>query len=93
MTIHSRKRPPKKRFTLRPIHGDCLERVGVKNIGGGYIAEYGTSSWELDALEPSVLDNIVKTSILENLDIGLYREKEREEQNTKARLLSYAKAF
>lgn len=36
MTIHSRERPPKKRFTLREIYGDCLERVGVKNRGGGY---------------------------------------------------------
>ena len=60
---------------------------------GGYISEYGSSSWELDALEPSVLDNIVKTSILKNLDIGLYREKEREEQATKNRLLHYAEAF
>lgn len=36
MTIHSRKRPPKKRFSLREIYGDCLERVGVKNKGGGF---------------------------------------------------------
>lgn len=36
MTIHIRKRPPHKRFSLREIYGDCLEKVGVKNIGGGF---------------------------------------------------------
>lgn len=60
---------------------------------GNYIAEYGRSSWELDALEPSVLDGIVRSSILENLDIDLYLKKEREEQDMKERLMRYAEAF
>jgi hypothetical protein len=36
MTILNEKRPPKKRFTIEHIHGECLERIGVKNKGGGY---------------------------------------------------------
>lgn len=60
---------------------------------GGYISKYGYSSWELDALEPSVLDNIVRSSILDNLDLDLYNEKLAEEEATRNRLLAYAKKF
>lgn len=60
---------------------------------GGYISKYGYSSWELDALEPSVLDNIVQSSILENLDLTLYNERAREEAETKKRLIDYAENF
>lgn len=60
---------------------------------GGYISKYGYSSWELDALEPSVLDNIVRSSILDNLDLDLYNEKLAEEEATRDRLLVYAKKF
>lgn len=59
----------------------------------GYISKYGYSSWELDALEPSVLDNIVRSAILDNLDLDLYNEKLEEEEATRERLLAYAKKF
>ena len=59
----------------------------------GYISKYGYSSWELDALEPSVLDNIVRSAILDNLDLDLYNEKLEEEEATRDRLLAYAKKF
>ncbi len=36
MTIICSKNPPKKRFAIHPIHGNCLEKLGVKNNGGGY---------------------------------------------------------
>lgn len=36
MTYHVSKRPPKKRFFIKPIYGDCLEKLGVRNEGGGY---------------------------------------------------------
>jgi len=51
--------------------------------GKGYIAEYGRNSWELDALEPEVLAQVTKDSILEYCDIDIYKaavksqEKER----------------
>ena len=35
-THMTQKAPPKKRFCLEKIYGDCLERVGIKNRGGGY---------------------------------------------------------
>ena len=60
---------------------------------GGYISKYGYSSWELDALEPSVLDNIVQSAILENLNLCLYNERAKEEAETKKRLIDYAENF
>lgn len=36
MTIISKNVPEHKRFCLRQIHGNCLERLGVMNEGGGY---------------------------------------------------------
>lgn len=36
MTIISRDVPEHKRFCLEKIHGSCLEKLGVKNEGGGY---------------------------------------------------------
>ena len=34
----------------------------------GYIEQYGDQSWELDALEPQVLDELIEGEILEHLD-------------------------
>lgn len=36
MTIICSKKPPKKRFSICGIYGNCLEKLGVKNEGGGY---------------------------------------------------------
>lgn len=60
---------------------------------GKYIAEYGHSSWELDALEPSVLEGIIKRAVLEHLNLSLYREMERKETETKEKLEKYAREF
>ena len=47
---------------------------------GAYIAEYGPESWELDALEPQVLDDLVSAAILDLRDDEKYNEQmEREE--------------
>jgi hypothetical protein len=34
----------------------------------GYIAEYGEESWELDALEPSVIADLIETTVMEIRD-------------------------
>ena len=36
MTYRSTNKNPKRRFYLKDIYGDCLERRGIRNIGGGY---------------------------------------------------------
>jgi hypothetical protein len=46
----------------------------------GYIEEYGESSWELDALEPSVLSDLVERAILKHLDTDEFGRVERLEE-------------
>ena len=60
---------------------------------GKYIAQYGYSSWELDALEPSVLEEIITSAVAESLNLDLFLEKQKEEANLKNELKKYALAF
>lgn len=60
---------------------------------GKYIAEYGRSSWELDALEPSVLTNIITSAVEEHLNIPAFEKMQRQEDRIKAQLLAYAEDF
>lgn len=48
----------------------------------GYVEKYGDESWELDALEPSVLHELIQNEIRKHLDQELYdkREELQEEQ-------------
>lgn len=39
---------------------------------GGYIREHGRSSWELDALEPALLDQLIEENIWECRDVDLW---------------------
>ena len=49
----------------------------------GYILKYGGESWELDALEPSVLDGMVSGAIEDLLDLDLYNERLDQEEADK----------
>ena len=40
----------------------------------GYIAKYGSNSWELDALEPKVLRDLIRDTVLEYRNDGRYNE-------------------
>jgi hypothetical protein len=51
---------------------------------GGYIAEFGSDSWELDALEPQVLVDLVEKTITAVRDDDLWDEAEAEEDEAKA---------
>lgn len=46
----------------------------------GYIARFGAKSWELDALEPKILDELIRKTILSVRDEGAWDEKEAEEK-------------
>lgn len=45
-----------------------------------YAQEFGTKSWELDALEPATLNDLIETEIQKHLDLDLYSLREAEEQ-------------
>lgn len=44
-----------------------------------YIARFGRTSWELDALEPRVLDNLISSTIEQFVDQDLWDEVKAEE--------------
>lgn len=43
---------------------------------GGYAAEFGTDSRELDALEPAVLVDLIREKVDNHRDVGLWADKE-----------------
>lgn len=51
-----------------------------------YIAQFGDESWELDALEPSVLVGLVRTRVLQLRDQYLWDERVEQEQQERANL-------
>ena len=56
----------------------------------GYVAEYGAKSWELDALEPSVIDQLIRSAITRMLDIEAWNNALRQEQDNHALLQAVA---
>ena len=51
-----------------------------------YCAEYGDESWELDALEPSVLTDLIRQHVKQHRDPALWSDKEEERENHKFQL-------
>jgi len=52
----------------------------------GYIERFGDESWELDALEPSVLNTLITSTVSEYRDIDLWDEAVERENLSKAAL-------
>ncbi len=52
----------------------------------GYAAQYGDESWELDALEPSVMTELIRQHVLQHRDPALWSDKEEEREDHKFRL-------
>lgn len=53
--------------------------------GAGYVEEFGYESWELDALEPTVIGNLIQDAVYAVRDIGRWKpahEQEERERNT-----------
>jgi hypothetical protein len=48
-----------------------------------YIAEHGGESWELDALEPKVIETLITDKIEEYIDRDVWHEVDEEEQDQK----------
>ncbi len=56
-----------------------------------YVVEYGESSWELDALEPSVLADIIEKAIMEFVDLDEFDKVAEKEQEHKDNLIELTK--
>lgn len=53
---------------------------------GPYIEQYGESSWELDALDPAVIDQIIDREISTLVDDEILEERKQEEETQRALL-------
>ena len=49
----------------------------------GYIAEFGHECWELDALEPKVITDLIRNEVTALLDADLLLEVENQERTDK----------
>lgn len=59
----------------------------------GYIRKYGTSSWELDAIEPKKLASLVTSAIKKYVDDDAWEESGSEQQEHRDRLLSMSESY
>ncbi|MDQ0362557.1 hypothetical protein [Breznakia pachnodae] len=59
----------------------------------GYIKKYGPESWELDALEPSVIEELIRKEVGKLTDKRLFREVERREEYDKKILIKIEKNY
>lgn len=56
-----------------------------------YIENYGLDSWELDALSPTVLSNLVREEVWENLrDAGMWESRRQDEEDYRDQLATLA---
>lgn len=58
-----------------------------------YIARFGHESWELDALEPSVISNLIEHEILERLDKDQWEDDIRRENEARDRIAIVAETL
>jgi hypothetical protein len=61
--------------------------------GSSYVEEYGNESWELDALEPSVLTSLIQDAIEEVLDRDTFDAAYEHEQEQTERIRQVAERF
>lgn len=51
-----------------------------------YIAQYGNTSWELDALEPAVIADLIESTVEEYVDADVWEAAEAEQERERAKL-------
>lgn len=57
----------------------------------GYVEKFGYESWELDALEPQVIDSVISDEIDQYIDHEAWEEMEEREKKARARIAQVAK--
>ena len=55
---------------------------------GKFKAKYGNFSWELDALPPRILDELIKSRIMDYLDMGAFQIAKDRQENERRQLLA-----
>lgn len=57
----------------------------------GYILEHGRESWEVDALEPKILSQLIENAILSKLDKEVWNQNVQREEREKAKMIGLLK--
>lgn len=57
-----------------------------------YVRKHGTSSWELDALEPKVLTELIQAEIDDVIDLDEWKKRERKLERDRKKLTKLVKA-
>jgi hypothetical protein len=52
----------------------------------GYIAEFGAESWELDALEPRVIAELIRSNVMRLVALPLWHERQQEREDHREKL-------
>ncbi len=73
-----------KQFNLPPNPTKLTDTRADK-----YIAKFGKTCWEVDALSPSTLTSLVEKNIKDNIDMGAFEDMIDEEAAGKKTLLSF----
>ena len=60
---------------------------------GNYLTRYGKSSWELDALEPQVISDLLESTITQLIDLDRWQETEHRELQGRSELQSVLTQF
>jgi hypothetical protein len=58
-----------------------------------YIAKFGNSSWELDAVEPKELDRLVTRAVMRLIDANEWQKEVRRENTMRKELISFVKEY
>lgn len=58
-----------------------------------YIQRFGHSSWELDAIEPRQLANLVTQAVTALMDVPLFKRNEKKQETGRKALLKFAKTY
>lgn len=59
----------------------------------GYVSSYGGSSWELDALEPSVIEKLIEDAVLSLTDQGRLADLIEKQDSDKSKLREMINSF
>ena len=58
-----------------------------------YVSKYGTKSWEVDALNPDVMVNLITSAIESHIDMDIYQLQIEQETIDKLRLRSFIQSL
>ncbi|MHB8066016.1 MAG: hypothetical protein ACYDG2_25925 [Ruminiclostridium sp.] len=57
----------------------------------GYIREFGEECWELDALKPEIIEELIRTTVLKYCDMAMFEKVKRKEDEDKKILQNVSK--